>query len=437
MKLTILNYILISHSGLFDSKYYLLTNPDIRHADIDPILHFIRNGWKEYRNPSPSFDLSYYLYSNPDVRQSGVNPLLHYIRYGKAEGRLPLPPKELTSPAIEKDVSGNNSFASVRYTLAPRKKTRKLNSVSVIIPTRNAGKLFEQTLKALAGQNYAGEIEIVIIDTESEDGTPALAQKFGAKVIPIKKSMFNHGLTRNQAVENSSGKILVFLSQDSVPGDEHFIQNITSAFADPLVAGSYARQLPRDNADIFTKRDLNAWLTGRTQPEVRWIADFDAYEQLSAMDKYFFCNFDDVASAMRRSVWQAIPYAMNDFGEDIEWSKDALEAGWKIAYVPDAFVIHSHNKNIRYEYSRNVLCHKKLYSLFGLCTIPTIGVALRSFMIGTKMNWAYARENIHTSSKMLDTFLKIPGLSFAGVWGQYQGARIAKKTVRSDRKSQE
>jgi len=58
------DYFVIKHSGLFDEKYYLLHNPDVRRADIDPLKHFIKYGWKEGRNPSENFDTSYYLSNN-------------------------------------------------------------------------------------------------------------------------------------------------------------------------------------------------------------------------------------------------------------------------------------------------------------------------------------------------------------------------------------
>lgn len=78
---------LIAKSGLFDEKYYLLTYPDVRKADIDPIKHYLKTGAKELRNPSPDFDTKYYLENNSDLEKSGVNPLVHYIRYGMYENR--------------------------------------------------------------------------------------------------------------------------------------------------------------------------------------------------------------------------------------------------------------------------------------------------------------------------------------------------------------
>jgi predicted HAD superfamily hydrolase len=85
------DYLVISKSGYFDPSYYLLTYPDCRPVDIDPLWHFIRYGWKEGRNPSSKFDTEFYLGMNPDVKQSGINPLVHYINHGRKEGRAPQP----------------------------------------------------------------------------------------------------------------------------------------------------------------------------------------------------------------------------------------------------------------------------------------------------------------------------------------------------------
>lgn len=86
-----LDSLLITLSGAFDARYYLLTYEDIRRADTAPLHHFIKWGWKEGRNPSAAFNTAFYLQTNPDVLAAGVNPLLHYLRHGKKEGRLPRP----------------------------------------------------------------------------------------------------------------------------------------------------------------------------------------------------------------------------------------------------------------------------------------------------------------------------------------------------------
>ncbi|HNS36614.1 MAG TPA: glycoside hydrolase family 99-like domain-containing protein [Anaerolineaceae bacterium] len=91
MRKLLVDYLVIKRSGLFDSGYYLQEYGDIRRADVDPLLHFVRCGWKEGRNPSKHFNTRYYLENNPDVRNANVNPLCHYITHGRKEGRSPYP----------------------------------------------------------------------------------------------------------------------------------------------------------------------------------------------------------------------------------------------------------------------------------------------------------------------------------------------------------
>ena len=78
---------LLASSKLFDRDWYLGQYPDVRVADIDPVLHYLEHGASEGRNPSPLFDSDWYMQQNPDVRNAGINPLVHYLKHGAAEGR--------------------------------------------------------------------------------------------------------------------------------------------------------------------------------------------------------------------------------------------------------------------------------------------------------------------------------------------------------------
>ena len=78
-------------NALFESFYYLGSNPDVAAAGIDPLAHYEAFGAREGRDPNPLFDTGYYLATNPDVLAAGVNPLLHFEVFGCHEGRNPSP----------------------------------------------------------------------------------------------------------------------------------------------------------------------------------------------------------------------------------------------------------------------------------------------------------------------------------------------------------
>lgn len=298
-----------------------------------------------------------------------------------------------------------------------------MKTVSVVIPTKNAGELFKKTLDGLKKQEFAGEVELVVVDSGSTDSTIALARDYGASVFSIPPGEFDHGLTRNKGIENSSGEIIVLLSQDAVPGDPSLIHNFVVAFDDEQVAGAYGRQLPREDADLITKRNLKNWFTGRDQKEVRWIDDWSKYNAQSPMERYYFCNFDNVCSAVRRSVWQDVQFHASDFGEDIDWAQRVLELGWKIAYIPTAHVIHSHARSVQYEFLRNRLCHRTLYRQFGIAAVPSLKLVAIAALVSTLSDWKYVmRQKIHPW-ELIKTVLSIPFLNLASVYGQYKGLR--------------
>ncbi|MBV9734943.1 MAG: glycoside hydrolase family 99-like domain-containing protein [Acidisphaera sp.] len=84
----------------FDAAWYLRAYPDVADAGMDPMEHYLVQGFREARNPSGRFDSRYYrmryLQAEPDE-----NPLLHYLRNRDAPGVHPCMPEHETSIARE------------------------------------------------------------------------------------------------------------------------------------------------------------------------------------------------------------------------------------------------------------------------------------------------------------------------------------------------
>lgn len=76
----IYDYLVIVNSNLFDERFYLLSYPDVRKADIDPLWHFVRWGWKEGRNPNADLSTRSYFHKFPYLLIENVNPLIHLIK---------------------------------------------------------------------------------------------------------------------------------------------------------------------------------------------------------------------------------------------------------------------------------------------------------------------------------------------------------------------
>ena len=82
------NYKLILNSCLFDEEWYIHTYFKNKDSNINPIFHYLYEGFDKGYNPNSYFNTNFYLKINDDVKRAGMDPLIHYIKYGKNEGRV-------------------------------------------------------------------------------------------------------------------------------------------------------------------------------------------------------------------------------------------------------------------------------------------------------------------------------------------------------------
>jgi glycosyltransferase involved in cell wall biosynthesis len=247
--------------------------------------------------------------------------------------------------AVEEAIFGRIQKTPFVRTQSARSK--KL--VSVIIPTLNAGPLFPKVLSSLRDQTlFDCDVELIVIDSGSSDSTLTTAREFEfrgrVKIISINKENFQHGATRNLGASESQGDLLVFITQDALPANTHWLHHLIAPFdSDERVAGVFSKHLALENSSLFTKRDLaNHFLNLERFPiafskdidEQKWNHDI-SYRQVGHF-------YSDNASAMRKSVWLNIPYPEVNFGEDQLWARAILEAGYIKYYSKYSHIFHSH-----------------------------------------------------------------------------------------------
>jgi GT2 family glycosyltransferase len=207
--------------------------------------------------------------------------------------------------------------------------------ISVIIPVKDGGSDLRRCLEGIARQATEDEVEIVVVDSGSVDGSAELARAAGARVIEVESAGFLHGATRNLAAREARGDVLVFTTQDAYPVDEHWLERLSAPLrAEGDVAGVYGRQIPHDDASPPERFFLD-FLYG-PRPRLQRATD----ESQLSLHTTLFSN---VNSAIRRSLWERFPFADDlFFAEDQDWSRRVLVAGHAIRYEPEAAVRHSH-----------------------------------------------------------------------------------------------
>src|SRR3954471_20450010 len=113
--------------------------------------------------------------------------------------------------------------------------------ISVVIPVKDGGGDLVRCLDRLAAQQVDEDVEIVVVDSGSRDGSVAVARGRGARVHEIPPAEFNHGATRNLGARLAGGDVLVFTSQDAYAADEHWLARLVAPLADERVGGAYGR----------------------------------------------------------------------------------------------------------------------------------------------------------------------------------------------------
>jgi GT2 family glycosyltransferase len=207
--------------------------------------------------------------------------------------------------------------------------------ISVIIPVKDGGSDLRRCLEGIARQATEDDVETVVVDSGSADGSAELARAAGARVIEVASAGFLHGATRNLAARRARGDVLVFTTQDAYPADEHWLERLSAPLrAEEDVAGVYGRQIPHDDASP-PERFFLEFLYG-TRPRLQRATD----ESQLSLHTTLFSN---VNSAIKRSLWERFPFADDlFFAEDQDWSRRVLLAGYAIRYEPEAAVRHSH-----------------------------------------------------------------------------------------------
>jgi glycosyltransferase involved in cell wall biosynthesis len=206
--------------------------------------------------------------------------------------------------------------------------------VTVALPVLDGGPLLGEVLAAVRAQEVDRPVELLVIDSGSTDGSPALARHHGARVVEIPRAEFGHGHTRNRLMELATGDHVALLTQDSLPAHPRWLAALLRGFAladdVALVTGPY---LPRPDASPMVRRELRDYFA--TFGGVR-IDRGDG----GAGPRAFFSSAN---GAVARWAWEQIPFRPVPYAEDQQLARDMLAAGLAKAYVPDAAVVHSHD----------------------------------------------------------------------------------------------
>lgn len=225
-------------------------------------------------------------------------------------------------------------MSNLPLNLPLNKVPHRVPRVSVIMRCKNAEETLAEVLKSLFSQRFK-DFELIVADSGSRDRSLSWLQAWPHRLIQIPAQEYFPGRVLNQCCAAARGDILVFLNSDVVMLGPDTLAELLAPLLQARdssgspVKASFARQLPRPEADLWVRRDYALTFPAST-PAPDWLP-------LSLP-----------LAAMQRTAWEAMPFYTWAWGsEDSEWGQRARECGWQIVYTPMAQVMHSHNYTLR------------------------------------------------------------------------------------------
>lgn len=216
----------------------------------------------------------------------------------------------------------------------------------IVILTCNGEKTIKKLLKSL--QRQKKQKRILVIDSESDDSTIKIISemKMNIKIKKICRSDFNHGKTRQMAIDMCrNAEYFVFLTQDVIIAENDAIEKLLTCFENKQIGCAYGRQLPHKNAGI-----LGAHARLFNYSKQSQIKKMEDAKNLGI--KTIFIS-DSFAAYRRKALEDVGGFPRNVIlSEDSYVAAKMLMNGWDVFYCAEAMAYHSHDYTIVEEFKR-------------------------------------------------------------------------------------
>jgi rhamnosyltransferase len=217
---------------------------------------------------------------------------------------------------------------------------------SIVIRAYNEEKHIGRLLEGIMRQTIKN-VEIILVDSGSTDGTVSVAQSFGARVVRVASDEFTFGRSLNLGIQTASHAYVVIASAHVYPVYPDWLECLLRPFDEDRLALVYGKQRGAETSKFSEHQIFH-----------QWFPDVDGPRQAHP-----FCN--NANAAIRRSLWEEHAYDETLTGlEDVAWAKWMHGQGYHISYSAHAEVIHVHNETPRgvyNRYRREAMAFKQIY----------------------------------------------------------------------------
>jgi glycosyltransferase involved in cell wall biosynthesis len=198
--------------------------------------------------------------------------------------------------------------------------------VSVIIPTHNEAQAIARVLADLPSDLTT---EVIVVDSNSTDGTPEIAARMGARVIQEPRRGYGRACLTGLAAANSPG-VVVFLD-----GDYSDRPSELPILLAPIIEG-HADERAEGRADIVLGSRLH---DRRSAGALPWHQAFGNRLAAGLIKVLYGLNISDLGPfrAARADVLRALALEETTYGWAVEMILKGALAGYRVAEVPVSY----------------------------------------------------------------------------------------------------
>ena len=242
--------------------------------------------------------------------------------------------------------------------------------LTVVVPSYNTRDLMEQTLRTVLEASAGLEVEVIVVDNASRDGSAEMVERKFPEIGLIRNDRnLGFAAANNIAFRRSRGRYVLLLNSDTIVRPDtlrclvQFLDDHPEAAAagckilnpDGTLQLESRRSFPTPMAAFYKLSGLS-----RLFPDSRRFGRYN----LTYLDEEQVSQVDALSGScmmVRRRVIDEVGPLDEDYfmyGEDIDWCFRMQKAGWKIYYVPDTEIIHFRGESgkkveMRTQYRKN------------------------------------------------------------------------------------
>jgi rhamnosyltransferase len=270
---------------------------------------------------------------------------------------------------------------------------------SIVIRAYNEEQHIGRLLTGVSQQTLQ-DVQIILVDSGSTDGTVSTASHFPVQVVQIRPQDFTFGRSLNMGIAAAEAPLVVIASAHVYPVYPDWLEHLLAPFENSQVALTYGKQRGGKTSKFSEHQIFTHWFPDGSERR----------------QNHPFCN--NANAAIRRELWKQHAYNETLPGlEDLAWARWAHEQGYAITYVAEAEVVHVHDETWRgifNRYRREGMAFKQIYpqETFHL------GDLARLFFTNVASDLQAASRS--GSRGVLGSVLRFRWNQF---WGTYQGYR--------------